>query len=399
MKTMPSIRDLALENKAVFMRVDFNVPLEGKVITSDARIRAALPTIKLALEKGARLALASHLGRPKGKKNPDYSMEPVGHRLSELLGGKDVVLADDCIGDGVAGLVQGLRPGQVLLLENLRFYKEEEGNDAEFSKKLAAPFQVYINDAFGASHRAHASIVGMTKFFDDKSKGAGLLLEAEVKAIGKLLEGAEKPFVAVVGGAKVSDKIGVLDALIQRVDTLCIGGAMAYTFLKARGVEVGASKWEGDKLQTATDVIKRAKARDVRLLLPVDHVVADVFDENATATVVADEDVPEGKIGLDIGPQTRKLFSEAVDDAKTVFWNGPMGVFEWDKFSKGTTVIAEATAASSGYTVVGGGDSVAAIEKAGVADRIKHISTGGGASLELLELGSLPGVDALTGKA
>ena len=396
MKTLPSIRDLKLEGRAVFMRVDFNVPMEGKEITSDARIRAALPTIEHALKSGARLALASHLGRPKGKKNPEFSMEPVADRLSQLLGGKDVVMADDCIGDGVGGLVHNLRPGQVLMLENLRFHKEEEDNDAEFSKKLAAPFEVYINDAFGASHRAHASIVGMTKYV--KELAAGFLLEAEVKAIGKILEGAEKPFVAVVGGAKVADKLGVLNALIQRVNTLCIGGAMAYTFLKARGVEVGASKWEGDKLQTATEIMKRAKARDVELLLPTDHVVADVFDENATATIVTDEDVPEGKMGLDIGPETRKKYADVVANAKTVFWNGPMGVFEWDKFAKGTNAVAESVAACKGYTVVGGGDSVAAIEKAGVEKHVKHISTGGGASLELLELGTLPGIDALFGK-
>lgn len=397
MKTLPSIRDLNLEGKAVFMRVDFNVPMEGKKITSDARIRAALPTIKYALEKGARLALASHLGRPKGKKNPEFSMEAVADRLSELLGGKDVMLADDCIGDGVGALVQSLRAGHVLMLENLRFHKEEEDNDTEFSKKLASPFDVYVNDAFGASHRAHASIVGMTKYV--KELAAGFLLEAEVKAIGKILEGAEKPFVAVVGGAKVADKLGVLNALITRVDTLCIGGAMAYTFLKARGVEVGSSKWEGDKLQTATEIMKRAKARDVNLLLPTDHIVADVFDENATATVVTDEDVPDGKMGLDIGPETRKAYAAAIAEAKTVFWNGPMGVFEWEKFAKGTNTVADAVAACSGYTVVGGGDSVAAIEKAGVEAKVKHISTGGGASLELLELGTLPGIDALTGKA
>lgn len=403
MKTLPSIRDLKLEGRAVFMRVDFNVPLkEGDAkgkgeITSDARIRAALPTIEFALKAGARLALASHLGRPKGKKNPEFSMEAVAHRLSELLGGKDVIMADDCIGDGVQGLVHALRPGQVLMLENLRFHKEEEDNDSEFSKKLAAPFEVYVNDAFGASHRAHASIVGMTKHV--RERAAGFLLEQEVKAIGKILEGAEKPFVAIVGGAKVADKLGVLNALLSRVDTLCIGGAMAYTFLKARGAEVGSSKWEGDKLQTATEIIKRAKNRDVKLLLPVDHVVADVFDEAATATIVTEEDVPDGKMGLDIGPETRKLYSNAIEDAKTVFWNGPMGVFEWEKFAKGTNAVAESVAACQGYTVVGGGDSVAAIEKAGVEKHIKHISTGGGASLELLELGTLPGIDALTGKA
>ncbi|HSI03234.1 MAG: phosphoglycerate kinase [Myxococcota bacterium] len=396
MKTLPSIRDVQLEGRPVFMRVDFNVPVEDGKITSDARIRAALPSIKHALGAGAKLALASHFGRPKGKRNKEFSLELVGDRLSELLG-KDVVFAEDCVGDGVTGLVRDARAGSVILLENLRFHAQEEENDTDFSKKLAAPFEIYVNDAFGASHRAHASIVGMTHFV--KQKCAGFLLEAEVKALGKMLEGAEKPFVAVVGGAKVADKLGVLKALIQRVDVLCIGGAMAYTFLKARGVEVGASKWEGDKLRDATEVMKRAKDRNVKVLLPVDHVVAEVFDENAKATIIADEDIPEGSMGLDIGPESRKRYTEVIDDAKTVFWNGPMGVFEWDKFAKGTNAIAEAVAASNAYTVVGGGDSVAAIEKAGVESRIKHISTGGGASLELLELGTLPGIEALLGKA
>lgn len=395
MKTIPSIRELSLDGRAVFLRLDLNVPLEDGVITSDARIRAALPTIEYALKGGARLAVASHLGRPKGQRKKEYSLEPVAARLSELLS-QDVLFADDCIGDGVKGLVRELRPGQILLLENLRYHDAEEKNEPGFAKSLAEPYDVYVNDAFGASHRAHASIVGMVKYFE--TKAAGLLMEKEVDALSRIVGEPARPFVAVVGGAKVADKVGVLNALIGKVDALCIGGAMAYTFLKARGEEIGNSKWEGDKLRVATEVMKRAHDRDVQLLLPVDHVVAPVFDEAAPATVVLSDQIPEGSMGLDIGPQTRREYAAKIAGAKTVFWNGPMGVFEWEQFSKGTKAIAEAVAACEGYTVVGGGDSVAAVEAAGVAERIEHISTGGGASLEMIELGTLPGIEALFGK-
>jgi phosphoglycerate kinase len=395
MKPLPSIKGLDLEGRAVFMRLDLNVPLKDGRITSDARIQAALPTIRHAMKAGAKLALASHLGRPKGKRKPEDSLEPVGAHLSELLD-QEVILSEDCIGDGVKGLVRELRSGSVLLLENLRFHAEEEKNDPEFARALAGPFDVYINDAFGASHRAHASIVGMVKHF--KIYAAGFLLEKEVQALDRLLTEPKRPFVAVVGGAKVSDKLGVLESLLSKVDTLCIGGAMAYTFLKAQNLEVGKSRVEDDKLRVATEVLKRAKDRGVELLLPTDHVGAKEFAEGASPVTVTTAALPPDLMGLDIGPKTREHYSAKVKGASTVFWNGPMGVFEWDKFAPGTRAIAQAVAESHGYTVVGGGDSVAAIEASGVADKVGHVSTGGGASLELLQFGTLPGIEALRGK-
>lgn len=392
---MNSIDTLELDGKAVFMRVDLNVPLRDGVITSDARIRAALPSIRHALDAGARLMLASHLGRPKGNRIPEMSLEPVALRLSELLD-RDVMFAEDCIGDGVAGLLREMSAGSVAVLENLRYHAGEEKNDSEFAKKLASPFGVYVNDAFGASHRGHASIVGMVPHVAESA--AGFLLAQEVTAIRKLTDGAEKPFVAVVGGAKVSDKLGVLQSLIGKVDTLCIGGAMAYTFLSALGQSVGDSRVEKDKVSVAKEVLQRARNRGVTLMLPVDHVTGAEFDENTTPTLVAKgAAIADGSMGLDIGPESRAAYADAVRSAATVFWNGPMGVFEWQAFSRGTLAVADAVAETSAYSVVGGGDSVAAIEKAGVADRVSHVSTGGGASLELIELGSLPGLDALKG--
>lgn len=394
MKTIKAIDEIQLEGRAVFIRLDLNVPMDGDTITSDARIRAALPTIRYALNAGARVALASHFGRPKGKRKPEFSLEPVGMRLSELLD-REVVLADDCIGDGVKQWLREPASDAVLLLENLRFHAGEEANDGDFAKALAAPFDVYINDAFGASHRAHASIVGMVKHFAPDDRGAGFLLQSEVKALGRLLHEPERPFVAVVGGAKVSDKLGVLESLLKRVNVLCIGGAMAYTFLKAKGVDVGTSRIEDDKLRVAAEVMKRAKDRDVVLLLPTDHIAAETFAEDAAPKLVTSETVPANLMGLDIGPNTRRRFADAVAGAATVFWNGPMGVFEWRHFAEGTQAMADAVAATRAYTVVGGGDSVAAIEQAGVVGEISHVSTGGGASLELLQFGTLPGLDAL----
>jgi phosphoglycerate kinase len=389
---MRSFRDLRLDGKAVFMRLDLNVPMKDGKVTSDARITAALPTIKHALDKGARLALASNFGRPKGKRDPKDSLEPVGARLSEILG-KEVIFADDCVGDGVKGLVRDLRPGQVMLLENLRYHSGEEKNDPELAKALAAPFDVYVNDAFGASHRAHASIVGMVKHF--REYGAGFLLEKEVQALSRLVHDPKKPFVAILGGAKVEDKIGVLGSLVGKATTLLIGGAMAYTFLKAKGVDVGGSKYEENQIRHARDLLERARTRGVDILLPVDHVCAEKFDEAAPAIEVGTVEIPAGKLGLDIGPKTRALFADRIAQAATVFWNGPMGVFEWARFAAGTNAVAQAVADTAGFTVVGGGDSVAAIEKAGITAKIGHVSTGGGASLEMVELGSLPGIDAL----
>lgn len=396
MSKLTSVGDLSVEGRKVWMRADLNVPLKGQKITSDARIRAILPTLRHLLEAGAVVALASHLGRPKGSRQPELSLEPVAARLSELLS-MDVILAEDCVGDGVRHVLAQLEAGQVMLLENLRFHAGEEKNDAEFSRRLVEWFNlekdIYVNDAFGACHRAHASVVGVPNRF--KTKAAGFLLEKELVALSKLLHNAEAPFVAVVGGAKVTDKIGVLSSLLPRVNALCIGGAMAYTFLRAQGHNTGDSKVEEPQLATARDFLKRAANRNVKVVLPVDHVVADRFEASATPLVVTEVDIGEGQMGLDIGPATRIAIKEVLSTARTVFWNGPMGVFEWESFAAGTRAVAEAVAACPGYTVVGGGDSVAAIEATGVKSKIDHVSTGGGASLEFLQHGELPGVNAL----
>jgi phosphoglycerate kinase len=391
---LKTIDALQLAGKRVFIRVDFNVPLDeaGKV-TDDARIRAALPTIQHAMAAKAKVILASHLGRPKGKPEDKakYTLEPAAARLSELLA-QDVILADDCIGDGVKKLVKDLKEGQVLLLENLRFHPEEEKNDEAFCKELASLCDVWVNDAFGTAHRAHASTAGMARFV--KEKAAGFLIKKEVEYLGKALGNPRRPFVALVGGAKVSDKIKVLDNLMAKADCICIGGAMAYTFLKAQEVPVGKSLVEADKLDLARSLLEKAKARKVDFLLPVDHVCGAEPKETAQRVVVADRAIPEGLMGLDIGPKTLDAYRQRVLSAGTVFWNGPMGLFEQKPWAEGTFGIAQAMAKSAAVTVVGGGDSAAAVEEAGLVDQMKHVSTGGGASLEFIEGKELPGVKA-----
>jgi len=400
-----SIRDLDLAHKHVFMRVDFNVPLteDGSEITDDTRIRETLPSIEYALRHRAKLILASHLGRPKGKPNPKYSLRPVVDRLRTLLdhqlGSKtNVAFAPDCVGDIAKEMTRQLESGQVLLLENLRFHAEEEANDPEFSKKLASLCDLYVNDAFGSAHRAHASTEGITHFV--KQSAAGLLMEKELTYLGKALESPTRPFVAILGGAKVSDKIQVIDNLLGKVDALLIGGGMAYTFLKAKGQEIGKSLLEADKIDIAKEALAKAAAKKVRFLLPVDHILADKFAADAkTQTFEGDGPFPADWMALDIGPKTIALFEKEIAAAATIVWNGPMGVFEMPAFAKGTTAIAQAVAQNkSAVSIIGGGDSVAAVKQAGVADQIKHISTGGGASLEFLEGKKLPGVEALTNK-
>ncbi len=385
-----SIRDLDLKGKTVFMRVDFNVPLseDGQTITSDKRIRASLPSIQYALEQGAGLILASHLGRPKGKPNPTMSLKPIAVKLAELLG-KPVAMAPDCVGAAVSAMRP--KPGDVLLLENLRYHAEEEGNDAEFSKQLASLAGVYVNDAFGTAHRAHASTVGMIQFLPQAA--AGLLMDKELEYLFKITQDPPRPCVAILGGAKVSDKIEVIENLMKIVDRLLIGGAMAYTFLKAKGEPVGKSLVEDDKLDLARKIMADAGAK---LLLPVDHVVAAELKEGAPCSTVTA--IPDGQMGLDIGGKTVEEFRAVIAGAKSVIWNGPMGVFEKPPFDKGTVAIAKAVAESGVLSVVGGGDSEKAIKAAGVSGKISHISTGGGASLEFLGGVELPGVAALTNR-
>jgi len=400
-----SIQDIELTNKRLFVRVDFNVPLteDGTTITDDTRIVATLPTIEYALRKNAKVILASHLGRPKGKPNPKYSLKPVVKRLRELLDkklgeGVNVAFSPDCVGEVAEEMARQLESGQVLLLENLRFHAEEEANDPEFSKALAALAEVYVNDAFGSAHRAHASTEGITHYL--KPAVAGLLMEKEITYLGKALENPEKPFVAIIGGSKISGKIDVIQNLLDKVDTLVIVGGMAYTFQRALGVKTGKSLVEEDKIEMAKEALDKAKAKGVKLLLPVDNILADNFAADAKTQVWdCSKDFPDDWQGLDIGPKSIKAIEDVILTAKTIVWNGPAGVFEFPRFAVGTNAIARAVAANRTATsIIGGGDSVSAINQAGVADQITHISTGGGASLEFLEGKKLPGVEALTDK-
>jgi len=393
-----SIRDLDLAGRRVFVRVDFNVPLENGVVTDDTRVRASVPTIQYALGKGATVILASHLGRPKGQVNPKYSLEPVAPKVSELLG-RPVSFAPDCVGEAAASVVDEVHRagGGVVLLENLRFHPEEEKNEAGFARQLASLTELYVNDAFGAAHRAHASVEAITHVVGKAA--AGLLMEKELEYLGRVLASPDRPLVAILGGAKVSDKLEVIQNFLSRVDRLIIGGAMAYTFLKSRGLPVGRSLVEDDKIDVARDIEAKAKVRGLQLGLPVDHVVAPKIEAGAPSeTLDVDDPVIGDRMGLDIGPRTIGVYAGLIRDAKTVVWNGPMGVFEVPDFAVGTKAVAEAVASVRGTTIVGGGDSIAAVNQAGVAARITHISTGGGASLEFLGGRKLPGVEALADK-
>ena len=392
-----SIDNVDLINKRVLVRVDFNVPLDEKLnITNDIRIVESLPTIKKIISSGGKAILMSHLGRPKGERKPEFSLKPAAKRLSELLG-KEVNLAPDCIGSDVEKMVNEMKPGDVILLENLRFHKQEEKNDPEFAKQLAKLGDVYINDAFGSAHRAHVSTEGVTKFI--KTCAAGYLMQKELDYLGKALAKPKRPYCAILGGAKISGKIDVIKNLLDKVDSLIVGGGMAFTFFKAEGKEIGKSLLEVEKLDLAKDLLQNLKSSKIKFLLPVDVVVADEFKNESPSKVVSVDNIPPDKMGLDIGPETIKLFSDELMKSKTIVWNGPMGVFEMDNFAKGTFEIAQelAKATSGGaVTVIGGGDSAAAISKAGLEKKVSHVSTGGGASLEFLEGKVLPGVAALT---
>jgi phosphoglycerate kinase len=394
-----TIRDLELRGKRVFIRVDFNVPLKDGVVTDDTRIRETLPTLKLAIEKGGRLVLASHLGRPKGGPDPKYSLKPAAKKLEELLG-KPVAFAADCVGPEAEAKSKALKDGDALVLENVRFHPEEEKNGEEFSKQLAALCDgIFVCDAFGSAHRAHASVVGITKFM--QKAAAGLLMEKELNYIGKAISNPTRPFVAILGGAKVSDKIEVVENLMKIADAMLIGGGMAYTFLKAQGLPVGKSLVEEDKVDLAKRLLAEAKQKNFKLLLPLDHVIAPEFKADAPTKLVEAGTMPADQMGLDIGPKTIAAYKTEIAKAKTIVWNGPMGVFEMPAFAKGTLEIAKAVAAATtagATSIIGGGDSVAAVHQSGVAKQISHISTGGGASLEFLGGTKLPGVEALTNK-
>jgi len=387
-----TLKDLDVAGKTVFVRVDYNVPLDGGRVGDATRIEATLPTIRWILERKGKVVLASHLGRPKGKVDPKYSLKPVASHLATLLG-RDVPLAPDCIGAETKAMVDKLGGGDLLLLENLRFHAEEEANDPRFAEALASLAQVFVNDAFGAAHRAHASTHGMVKHF--KERAAGFLLAREVEVLSALLKDAKRPFVAILGGAKVSDKIGVIENLLDRVQVFCVGGAMAYTFLKAQGKPIGRSRVEDDKLGLARETLERATAKGAKVLLPIDHLAADKPEAGAKTQIVGADDFPPDLLGVDIGPKTAQAYAGEIAAAQTTLWNGPMGIFEIDDFAQGTMAIAEALARSKGATVVGGGDSVAALGRAKKLDAVTHVSTGGGASLEFLEGKTLPGLGAL----
>ena len=391
-----TIEDIDVSGKKVLVRVDFNVPLdENGNITDETRIKAALPTIKYLLEHNAAVILCSHLGRPKGEFNMKYSLAPVAKRLKEIFGEDKVVFASDVIGESAKKAVSELKPGNIVLLENLRFHKEEEKNDPDFAKALASYADIYVNDAFGTAHRAHASTAGVADYLPAV---AGFLIGKELSIMGKALDNPERPFVAILGGRKVSDKIGVINNLLEKVDTLIIGGAMSYTFFKAMGLNIGNSLVEEDKLELAKQLLAKAEAKGIKMLLPVDCVLADDFNADAKMLTVDYDKIPDGWEGMDIGPKTRELYAQAIKPAKTVIWNGPMGVFEVPRFAEGTKAVAKALSECTGTTIIGGGDSAAAVEQLGFADKITHISTGGGASLEFLEGLELPGVAALNDK-